>query len=238
MLSAELQIAVSFSLVLGAIFGALLCSYMRVGRNRLLPSEAAFQACLELREKLEMLQQALQTDVFCAPHPTRRTAPAVVAGRPSPAAPARAALPAAVEYDPPVSSKDLPDMMAWHRLERSRAHAPPAGVDYDPPVSSKDLPDMMAWHRIERSRDPAHHASRCPRPEEAALVAPVRRRSRGTERPAAINARIAQEIVLRHFGVAMNPLPGPAAARADLTGKLLRMPVSHVGEPPCDEQSS
>src|ERR1039458_7025362 len=206
MLSAELQIAVSFSLVLGAIFGALLCSYMRVGRNRLLPSEAAFQACLELREKLEMLQQALQTDVFCAPHPTRRAAPAVVAGRPSPAAPARAALPAAVEYDPPVSSKDLPDMMAWHRIERSRA--------------------------------PAHHASRCPRPEEAALVAPVRRRSRGTERPAAINARIAQEIVLRHFGVAMNPLPGPAAARADLTGKLLRMPVSHVGEPPCDEQSS
>src|ERR1039458_245295 len=182
MLSAELQIAVSFSLVLGAIFGALLCSYMRVGRNRLLPSEAAFQACLELREKLEMLQQALQTDVFCAPHPTRRAAPAVVAGRPSPAAPARAALPAAVEYDPPVSSKDLPDMMAWHRIERSRA--------------------------------PAHHASRCPRPEEAALVAPVRRRSRGTERPAAINARIAQEIVLRHFGVAMNPLPGPAAARA------------------------
>jgi hypothetical protein len=206
MLSAELQIAVSFSLVLGAIFGALLCSYMRVGRNRLLPSEAAFQACLELREKLEMLQQALQTDVFCAPHPTRRAAPAGVAGHPSPAAPARAALPAAVQYDPPVSSKDLPDMVAWHRIERPRA--------------------------------PAHHASRCPRPEEAALVAPVRRRSRGTVRPAAIDARIAQEIVLRHFGVAMNPLPGPAAARADLTGKLLRMPVSHVGEPPCDERRS
>jgi hypothetical protein len=105
-------------------------------------------------------------------------------------------------------------------------------------VSSKDLPDMVAWHRIERPRAPAHHASRCPRPEEAALVAPVRRRSRGTVRPAAIDARIAQEIVLRHFGVAMNPLPGPAAARADLTGKLLRMPVSHVGEPPCDERRS
>src|ERR1035438_5726972 len=109
MFSAELQIAVSFSLVLGAVFGALLCSYMRLGRNRLLPSEAAFQACLELREKLEMLQQALQADVLCAPHPARTEVPVRVAGRPVPVGPARAALPAGVEYDPPVSSKVLPN---------------------------------------------------------------------------------------------------------------------------------
>jgi len=197
MFSAELQIAVSFSLVLGAIFGALLCSYMRLGRNRLLPSEAAFQACLELREKLEMLQQALQADVLCAPHPTRTDVPV---------GPARAAL--------------------------------PAGVEYDPPVSSKNLPNLAAWRRIEKPQALAHHVARSPRPGETELVAPVRRRTRGADRPAAIDARIAQEIVLRHFGVAMNPLSGSAAASADLTGKLLRMPVSHVGEPPCDERRS
>jgi hypothetical protein len=205
MLSAELQIAVSFSLVLGAIFGALLCSYMRVGRNRLLPSEAAFQACLELREKLEMLQQALQADVLCAPHPARREVPAGVAGRPAPAAPARAALQAA--------------------------------VDYDPPVSSKELPNLAAWRRIEKPQALAHHAGGRPQPQATELVAPVRRRIRGTERPAAIDARMAQEIVLRHFGVAMKPLPGPAAG-PDQPGKLIHMPVSHAGEPPCDERRS
>jgi hypothetical protein len=206
MFSAELQIAVSFSLVLGAIFGALLCSYMRLGRNRLLPSEAAFQACLELREKLEMLQQALQADVLCAPHPTRTDVPARVAGRPVPVGPARAAL--------------------------------PAGVEYDPPVSSKNLPNLAAWRRIEKPQALAHHVARGPRPGETELVAPVRRRTRGTDRPAAIDARIAQEIVLRHFGVPMNPMPGPVATVGDQTGKLLRMPVSHAGEPPCDERRS
>jgi hypothetical protein len=206
MFSAELQIAVSFSLVLGAIFGALLCSYMRLGRNRLLPSEAAFQACLELREKLEMLQQALQSDVFCAPHPTRAEVQAGVAGRPLPVGPARAAL--------------------------------PAGAEYDPPVSSKELPNLAAWRRIEKPQGLAHHVARGPRPGETELVAPVRRRTHGTDRPAAIDARIAQEIVLRHFGVPMNPMPGPVATVGDQTGKLLRMPVSHAGEPPCDERRS
>jgi len=206
MFSAELQIAVSFSLVLGAIFGALLCSYMRVGRNRLLPSEAAFQACLELREKLEMLQQALQADVLSAPHPTRREDLAGVAGRPSPVAPARA--------------------------------VPPAAVGFDPPVSSKEPPNMAAWRRLDKQRIVAHHVSRCPRSDESELVAPVRRRTRGTERPVAVDARIAQEIVMRHFGVSMNPIPRPVAVGADQPGKLLRMPVAHVGEPPYDERRS
>lgn len=204
MFSAELQIAVSFSLVLGAILGALLCSYMRIGRNRLLPGEAAFQACLELREKLEMLQQALQADVSCATHPTRTAAPAGVAGRLAPVAPARAALPAA--------------------------------VDYDPPVSSKELPDMATWRRIERPQPRAHHVSRGLRSEEPEMVTPVRRRTRGMERSAAVDARMAQEIVLRHFGVSVHPIPRPAAS--DQPGKLLHMPVAHVGEPPCDERRS
>ena len=105
-------------------------------------------------------------------------------------------------------------------------------------MSSKNLPNLAAWRRIEKPQALAHHVARSPRPGETELVAPVRRRTRGADRPAAIDARIAQEIVLRHFGVAMNPLSGSAAASADLTGKLLRMPVSHVGEPPCDERRS
>ncbi len=207
MLSAELQIAVSFSLVLGAVFGALLCSYMRAGRNRLVPSEAVFQTCLELRQKLEMLQQALQADASYAAHPARREAPAGVAGGPAPT-------PAAPAPGDPFGR-----------------------AAYDPPVSSKELPNMAGWRRLDRPQAPAHLAARHPWPAQAEIVAPVRRHVRGTERPAAIDAQLAQEIVLRHFGVSMNPLPRPADAGADQPGRLLRMPTTHAGEPAGERRS-
>jgi len=214
MFSAEFQVLMSFSLVAGAVLGALLCSYLRAVRNRPLPSEAVFQTCLELREQLEMLQQSLQADAHHAPHRMRREAPAGIASRLAPAlaAPARAVSPVAT--------------------------VPFPGAGYDPPVSSKELPNMAAWRRLDRPQTLAHHLARGPRPAGTEMVAPVRRRARGTDRPPAIDARMAQEIVLRHLGVSMNPMPRPAAAGADQPGKLLHMPTAHAGELACNERLS
>ena len=111
-------------------------------------------------------------------------------------------------------------------------------ADYDPPVSSKELPNMAAWRRLDRPQTLAHHLARGPRPAGTEMVAPVRRRARGTDRPPAIDARMAQEIVLRHLGVSMNPMPRPAAAGADQPGKLLHMPTAHAGELACNERLS
>ncbi|MGD0578464.1 MAG: hypothetical protein ABSC08_06000 [Bryobacteraceae bacterium] len=206
MVGGELQVIVSFSLVLGAILGALVCSYVRAGRNRLVPSEAAFQVCLELRQKLELLQQSLQADNLHTPHPIRMEA---LAGMASGPAPARAS---------------------------SGLAALCAAADFDPPVSSKDLPNVAAWRRVEKPQTLAHHVSRLPRPAETELVAPVRRRNRAAGHPGAIDAQLAQELVLRHFGVAVDPLPQPAAAGQ--SGKVLRMPAARIDAPARDERQS
>jgi hypothetical protein len=196
MSGAELQLAVSLSLFLGAILGALLCTYVRAGRNRLVTEENAFQACLELREQLESLQESLQADAPGAPPPAGKGALAGVGARPQPASPAWGA-----ELDEAAD---------------------------EPVPSTKHPPNLAAWRRLERPPAPAISAARQARPAEVEIVAPIRRRPRSAERPVAINEQMAQEIVLRHFGVVVTPMPRPGASGAVQSDKILLMPPAHA----------
>ena len=201
MLGGELQVVASFSLILGAILGAILCAYMRSGRNRLLPAEGALEVYLDLREKLESLQQTLQAD-----------APAT----PSAAAP-----------EPPAKVNGTPPR---ERTSTSLA-ALAAATEYDPPITSQDPPNLSAWRRLDRPRNLAHHVPRQPQPADKEIVAPVRRQSRSARRPAALDARTAEEIVMRHFGVCMDPMPLPNGSVTGLSNKVLHMPAARAEAP-------
>ncbi len=207
MSGAELQVAVSLSLVLGAILGALLCTYVRAGRNRLIPSGAAFQACQELRAELESLQEALQAACSYAPSAVRNETSSGQTGDRRPASPAPAAAPTEA-FDEPVSSTQHP-------------------------------PNLAAWRRLERPSAAAHTVVRQSRPAQTEIVAPVRRRSRTANRPALIDPQTAHEIVMRHFGVSVAPMPNPGvAARAGRSDKVIPMPPARSGAAATDEQHS
>ena len=203
MLGGELQVVASFSLILGAILGAILCSYMRAGRNRLLPTEGALETYLDLREKLESLQQTLQADAPGA-------SPMVDMDKELPAKSAKA----------PSRECTKPSLAALA-----------AAVEYDPPVTSKDLPNVAAWRRLDKPRNLAHHVSRHVQPAAENIVAPVRRKNRPVGHQAAIDSRTAEEIVMRHFGVCMDPLPLPMGGSAGLANNVLRMPAARAEAP-------
>jgi hypothetical protein len=101
---------------------------------------------------------------------------------------------------------------------------------FDPPVSSHNLFNLAAWRRLDRHPALAHLVACHPDPAQSEMVAPVRRLARGTGRLGAINAPVAQEIVLRHFGVSMNSMPRPAANAAQ-PGKLIRMQAARASTP-------
>lgn len=207
MSGSELQVAVSLSLVLGAILGALLCTYVRAGRNRLIPSGAAFQACLELRAELESLQQALQSACSYAPRAVREEIPSGLATGRRPASPAPAAAPTEAFDEPVSSTQHPPNLAAWRRLERPLAAAP---------TIAHQLP-----------------------PAQTEIVAPVRRRPRAAGRPAVIDPQTAHDLVMRHFGVSVAPMPHPGvAARAGRSDKVILMPPARSGAPAPGKQHS
>ncbi len=62
------------------------------------------------------------------------------------------------------------------------------------------------------------------------MIAPVRRRARGTGRLGVIDAQTAQDILLRYFDTPIPALPRPAV-NAVQSGKLIRMPAARVSTP-------
>lgn len=191
----EFYSVVSFSLALGGILGALLCICLQSAWNSLAPSKSAVQACHGLRAKLAFLQQALTSDTFYAPPSTRKEAIVGRVGNPVsvPAGPASPFLDA-----------------LW------------AFVADESVASAKHPLNLAAWRRIEKPTVPALCVVPRPRPAKTETVAPVRRRADGTESPSAIDTRMVQEIVLRHFGVSLSAMPlglqnpSPLPLRQDL----------------------
>jgi|ERR1039458_4214063 hypothetical protein len=105
-----------------------------------------------------------------------------------------------------------------------------AAATFDPPVSSKELPNMAAWRRLRMPPADVHAVACRPYPAEEEMVAPVRRRARGSGRLGVIDAQTAQEILLRYFDTPTPALPRPAA-NAGQPGKLLRMPAARALTP-------
>jgi len=174
MFSAELQIAVSFSLVLGAIFGALLVPTCGSDETACCPARPHFRLAWNCARSSNAAASASgRRPLRSASHAHRCPGPS---GR------------------PPGAGRTRPrrSPAGWNMIRRCRRRIFPT------------------WRRGAALKSRRPWPSRCPQPPpgETELVAPVRRRTRGADRPAAIDARIAQEIVLRHFGVAMNPLSG------------------------------
>jgi hypothetical protein len=105
-----------------------------------------------------------------------------------------------------------------------------SAATYDPPVCSKLLPDLSAWRRLHTPPAHAHVVACRPHPAEEEMVAPVRRRARGTGRLGVIDAQTAQDILLRYFDTPVPALPRPAA-NAVQPGKLIRMPAARASTP-------
>ncbi|MGD0000335.1 MAG: hypothetical protein ABSE21_09570 [Bryobacteraceae bacterium] len=181
---AEFYSVVNFSLVLGAIVGALLCICLQSAWNSLTPGESAVPAGHGLRAKIAWLQQALRSDTSYAPPSARKEASVGLA-------------------DSPVSITAGP---ASAFLDALWAFLADESV-----ASAKHPHTLAAGHRIEKPMAPALCIVPRPRPAETETetetVAPIRRRLRGTESPRVIDTRMVQEIVLRHFGVTLCAMP-------------------------------
>ena len=186
MSGAEFYSVVNFSLVLGAIVGALLCICLQSAWNSLAPGESAVQAGHGLRAKIALLQQTIRSDTFYALPAARKEASVELADSP-----------VAIMAGPAAAFLDA----LWAFLA-------------DESVASANHPKhLAAGHRIEKPLAPVLCIVPPPRPAEAATetetetVAPIRRRLRGTESPRVIDTRMIQEIVLRHFGVTLCAMP-------------------------------
>jgi hypothetical protein len=105
-----------------------------------------------------------------------------------------------------------------------------SAATFDPPVSSKELPNLAVWRRLHAPSALAHFVALRSQPAEAEMVAPVRRRARGTGRLGVIDAQTAQDILSRYFDTPMPALPRPAANAAQ-PGKLIRMPAARASTP-------
>lgn len=138
---------------------------------------------------------------------------------------------AGASYAPPPARNEVPARFVGRQRPASPSGAATLAEAVDEPVSStRNPPNLAAWRRLERPSAPAQAIARHAWPAETEIVAPVRRRPRTAERPAAIDARTAQEIVLRHFGVSVAPMPHPAvAAGAGQSDKVIPMPPAHTG---------
>jgi hypothetical protein len=190
---AEFYSVVNFSLVLGAVVGAILCLCLRSAWNSLVPSELVVQADHGLRGKIVLLKQSLKLDTIHTPPSAGKEASAQRTGNP---ASAQAGL----------ASPFLEALWAFLADESA--------------ASAKHPHNLAAWHRIGKPMVPALCV--VPLPAETEKVAPIRRRLRGTESPRAIDTRMVQEIVLSHFGVTLSAMPlglqnaSPLPLREDL----------------------
>jgi hypothetical protein len=180
MSGAEFYSVVNFSLVLGAIVGALLCICLQSAWNSLAPGESAVQAGHGLRAKIALLQQTIRSDTFYALPAARKEASVELADSP-----------VAIMAGPAAAFLDA----LWAFL------ADESGA------SAKHPKNLAAGHRIEKPMAPALCIVPPPRSAETETVAPIRRRLRGTESPRVIDTRMVQEIVLRHFGVTLCAMP-------------------------------
>ncbi|MGO9242358.1 MAG: hypothetical protein ACLQBJ_16265 [Bryobacteraceae bacterium] len=150
------------------------------------------------------------------------------------------ALQAACSYAPSAVRNETSSGQTGDRRPASPAPAAAPTEAFDEPVSStQHPPNLAAWRRLERPSAAAHTVVRQSRPAQTEIVAPVRRRSRTANRPALIDPQTAHEIVMRHFGVSVAPMPNPGvAARAGRSDKVIPMPPARSGAAATDEQHS
>jgi len=150
------------------------------------------------------------------------------------------ALQAACSYAPPPGRKETPSGQTDDRRPASPAPAAALPEAFDEPVAStQHPPNLAAWRRLERPVAAARTIARPSRPTQTEIVAPVRRRPRTADRPAVIDPQTAHEIVMRHFGVSVAPMPhAGVAARTGRSDKVILMPPARSGAAAPEEQHS